>query len=173
MRTVSRILASAGCALAAAVAMAQETPLWREDTTHLRDDVQVLERCLAQPAPEPERPRACLDVFPGLCAEGVSDEEASTTLFQGRCAWRAIAAWEEVLARATKALEAMLRPEERKAFAAAAKAWAAFVDANVASRSAEFAGGSLAGVTASEVRARMTAERALELRQWQRDRAEQ
>jgi uncharacterized protein YecT (DUF1311 family) len=166
-----RILSSAACALACAIASAEPAPpMWREDVTHLRDDVQAVEQCLASAAADAKRERACLDVIEDRCTKGAPMEEMTTTLFQRRCGWRAIAAWEDVLAGVQRSLEASLRPDERAPFARSAKAWTAFVDANVRSRSAEFEGGTLQGVVAGQVRARMTAERALELRSWLRDR---
>lgn len=146
-----------------------QTPVWRMDTTNLEQDVGEVRACLAEAA---DAEPGCLGRVRARCAGNMSPEASSTSRFQRACAWRAIAAWEDVLTEADDALRAELVGGELEAFDVAQTSWDAFVVANVRAHSERFAGGTLAGVVAAEERARMTALRALEVRRMIRQRRE-
>jgi hypothetical protein len=129
----------------------------------LTSDRALIRECLQSDAGR-AAPASCAGVVRQACYTIASPEIASVTAFQRRCSWRAIAAWEDELAEARAALRAAMRPEELPAEEAAHAAFEAFLIANVRSYGAEFEGGSLSNVVAGDVRARMLAERALELR---------
>jgi hypothetical protein len=148
---------------AAAQSPAPARPVWRDDLSFLASDRALIRECLQADAGR-AAPASCAGVVRQACFTTASPEVASVTAFQRRCNWRAIAAWEDELAEARAALRAAMRPEELPADEAAHAAFEAFLIANVRSYGVEFEGGSLSNVAAGEIRARMLAERALELR---------
>ena len=138
---------------------------------HLAADRAAIDSCLSSAADSSAETR-CLDVVQTRCVKGVSIEESSTTPFSRVCAQRAFGAWEAIVADSARALEKQMEPNERKAFAAAQQAWQQFVTANVRAHAERYAGGTLEMVLAGTVRARMAAERALEIRRMIRERRE-
>ena len=133
-------------------------------------DQAAITTCFAEASATKVSESMCLDAVHRACANGATDTESSTTAFARRCAARAAAAWTAELGAARKALEAMMEPAERTALAGAQQAWEAFLTANVRAHAERYAGGTLQPVVAGEERARMTAERALELRRMIRER---
>lgn len=138
-----------------------------------QDERAAIEACLASAQGQDGPELRCVEVVQARCADGVTLEEASTTAFNRECAARAAAAWDAILGDTAAELDTLMEDNEREAFASAQQAWEAFVTANVRAHAERYAGGTLQAVVAGEVRARMLAERALELRRMVRERRDE
>ncbi len=171
-----RVVVALTVALTAAAApgFAQDAdepaPMWRVDLSRLEDDLARLEGCfeLAGQFDDGAGEERCVGVVVERCRDEIGEDAATTTGGARRCNWRGIAAWEEALDDVLVALRAELAGEQRDALEAAQAAWDAYMLANVRARAAHLTG-PLGGVVAGGVRARMTAERAVELRAFRRE----
>ncbi len=143
------------------------TPVWRMDTTHLEEDVTGIRACLGQSDAGGER--RCLAAVRDLCAGRAENEAASTMASQRACGWRAISAWEDVLTESVELLRSEIEGDVLAAFDTAHASWTSFLVDNVRAHAERFAGGTLAAGVASDERARMIAERALEVRRMLRE----
>lgn len=171
-----KLAAVAGVAALAAIspgAAKDAKPVWRNDTSHLSDDLKEIRSCFISAVQHTEGIETqCADLPRSACQTALGEDAAMTTLGQRQCNWRAIAAWEDILAEAVAELHTEQNDEERKAFDEAESAWERFVEANVRAHAEPFRGGTLTDVVAGTERARMAAERALEVRQMLRLRRE-
>lgn len=160
--------------LGCAVGTAEDAkPVWREDTSHLAEDLREIRSCFVSAVQHVEGDESnCLDLPASTCQSAMGEDAASTTLGQRQCNWRAIAAWEEILAESITELNAEQRPEERAAFAESQKAWLVYLDANVRAHAAHLEGGTLANVVAGQERAKMLIARAIEVRHLRAERRE-
>jgi hypothetical protein len=139
-------------------------PIWRQDTSHLEADLKEIRSCFVSAAQHTEGVETQCADWPVSSCLAAAGEGADTTLAQRQCNWRAIAAWEEILKEAIAELTKEQRETERAAFETAQTQWQSYLDANVRAHAAVFEGGTLADVVAGRERARMVAERALEVR---------
>jgi uncharacterized protein YecT (DUF1311 family) len=169
-----------GCALIAAAVFfsswgsaapgERAQPVWRQDTSHLEADLNEIRSCFVSAVQHTEGVETqCADWPISSCLTAAGDG-ADTTLAQRQCNWRAIAAWEEILAEAATTLMKEQSETERLAFQKAQGSWETFLDENVRAHASKFEGGTLADVVAGRERARMVAERALEVRRMIADR---
>jgi uncharacterized protein YecT (DUF1311 family) len=152
-----------------APAAGEPTPLWRADLTRLADDVATLQSCFVsadQHNDALEEP--CIGMVIGQCRHELGEEAAVTTAGARGCNWRELAAWEEVLDDALEALRAELEGGPLVDLETAQTAWEAYMVADVRAQAAPYDGGSLQGVIASDVRARLVAARAVGLRAFRR-----
>jgi uncharacterized protein YecT (DUF1311 family) len=143
------------------------------DLSHLADDVAQLQSCFVsanQHNDANETP--CIGTAYSMCSVELDLQEFPTTGGARQCNWREIAAWEEVLDAALAELRAEMDGQELAQLDASQAAWEAFMIANVRAKSERFSGGTLSAVVAGAERARMVAERAVELRAFRRERRE-
>lgn len=149
-------------ALAAPAALAQPQELWRRDTRHLAVDRAAVRACLRN---DDANLQHCLDIIQTRCAPANPDMWNSAS--ERMCQWRAIAAWEDVMAETV----ARVRAGDGAAGAAidgAQAAWHASMIADVRMVSGPYEGGSMQGMIAATERARATAARTIWLEQFAR-----
>jgi hypothetical protein len=143
--------------LAAPCAFAQG-PWTQTDPHSLEGDQQHIERCLA----EDDAGYSCVGLVQSLCYDDLPEDFASGASDRA-CNWRALAAWEALMAASLKRLAAAL--PDGAALDAAQAAWERAMLADVGLESDLYRGGSLMGVVAARARSDATALRVLRLRQ--------
>lgn len=164
-------LPTIGFVICAAVLCASAADARQPSAGSLAADIKAITSCLdASERPEADKTAGCVRVVQTRCEKDASSPDAVTTASSRACERRAIAAWESVLEEAVATLRKEMAAKERGAFAAAQKSWEVFMVENVRAHAARYAGGTLELLVAGQERARMTAERAIELRRMIRER---
>jgi len=160
-RSLRAVLFALLAAVAGAPAFAQPQELWRRDTANLAVDSAAVRACLTVDGAGLD---GCLNIVQSRCRP---DPETWNSASERMCHWRAIAAWEDVMA------EQVVRVRTANGAAAASidaaqTAWSASMIADVRMVSDPYEGGSMQGMIAATERARATAARTIWLVQFAR-----
>ena len=156
--TALAFFALAGCASTSA------PPIWRNDTTYLAADKAVASACLERRSSELD---ACVFVIQDRCpgfeppsqeALNRDDELTWAPSMRRRCAWRAIAAWEDLMDARLTALSTHVPPDQLRS---SQSAWMIAMIADVRLASSTYSGGQMEGSEAAAVRAEAVARRAI------------
>lgn len=142
-------------------AFAQPQELWRRDATHLAVDRAAVRACLSG---DNAGFAQCLGVVQSRCAR---DPETWNSASERMCQWRAIAAWEDVMAETVERVRSA-NGAAAEAVDGAQETWFAAMIADVRMVSAPYDGGSMQGMIAATERARATAARTIWLEQFAR-----
>lgn len=175
MRHLPRVLLISiglACGACAAAVSGGAPPIWRTNLAHLEQDKAAVRSCLAGASEALDQCRAvvqgaCRGHRPPSAEDMARDEELTWLPSQARqCDWRAIAAWEDIMA---ETLDALSRDHHQRDLTASQRAWETSMLADVAYAASEYEGGSLEGPMAAAERAEAVARRVIWLERRRRD----